>query len=187
MIASYRDNIQFNKRKRMYGLEMAIKLLLTGGTIDKHYNESNGELDFTETHMPELLKLGRNRADIEIEQALFKDSLEMTDADRQIILDACRKSQQDKILITHGTDTIVETATVLGNEKLDKTIVLVGAMIPFVFKHSDAVFNMGFALSAVQCLPQGVYVAMNGKVFNWDAVIKNREAGIFEAHPPTFT
>jgi len=160
---------------------MSIKLLLTGGTIDKHYNESNGELDFTKTHMPELLKLGRNHADIEIEQALFKDSLGMTDSDRQVILEACRNSPQDKILITHGTDTIVETATVLGKESLDKTIVLVGAMIPFVFKHSDAVFNMGFALGAVQCLPQGVYVAMNGKIFNWDAVIKNREEGIFEA------
>ncbi len=166
---------------------MTIKILLTGGTIDKHYNESNGELDFTETHIPQLLNLGRNRTEIEIEQALFKDSLEMTDADRQIILEACRKSPQDKILITHGTDTIVETATVLGNEALDKTIVLVGAMIPFVFKHTDAVFNIGFGLGAVQCLPQGIYVAMNGKVFNWDAVVKNREEGIFEAHPPTFT
>ena len=159
---------------------MSIKLLLTGGTIDKHYNESNGELDFTETHMPELLELGRNRAAIEIEQPIFLDSLEMTDEDRQVILEACRKSKQDKILITHGTDTIVETATVLGNEALDKIIVLVGAMIPFVFKHSDAVFNMGFALGAVQCLPQGVYIAMNGKVFNWDEVIKNREEGVFE-------
>lgn len=159
---------------------MSIKILLTGGTIDKHYNESNGELDFTETHIPELLELGRNHSDIEIEQPLFLDSLEMTDKDRQIILQACRKTQQDKILITHGTDTMVETATVLANQPMDKTIVLVGAMIPFVFKHSDADFNMGFALGALQCLPFGVYVAMNGKVFDWDKVIKNRDLGVFE-------
>ena len=159
---------------------MSIKLILTGGTIDKHYNESNGELDFTETHIPDLLKLGRNRSDIEIEQIMLKDSLEMTDLDRQKILEACKASQQSKIIVTHGTDTIVETATALGKVKLNKTIVLVGAMIPFVFKHSDAVFNMGFALGAVQCLPQGVYVAMNGKVFDWDAVVKNRKLGAFE-------
>ncbi len=155
--------------------------MLTGGTIDKHYNESNGELDFTETHMPELLALGRNRADIELEQVMLLDSLEMTDENRQTILKACKNTSQDKILITHGTDTIVKTASVLAEVKLEKTIVLLGAMIPFVFKHSDATFNMGFALGAVQCLPQGVYVAMNGKVFNWNAVRKNREQGIFEA------
>ncbi len=160
---------------------MSIKLILTGGTIDKHYNESNGELDFAKTHMPDLLELGRNCAEIEIEQTMLLDSLEMTDADRQIVLDACMKSAQDRILITHGTDAIVETATVLGEAKLDKTIVLVGAMIPFVFKHSDAVFNMGFALGALECLPQGVYVAMNGKVFDWDAVVKNRDLGVFES------
>ena len=161
---------------------MKIKLILTGGTIDKHYNESNGELDFDKTHMPDLLTLGRNHAEIEIEQTMLLDSLDMTDADRQIILDACVKSSQDKIFITHGTDTIVETATVLGEAKLNKTIVLVGAMIPFVFKHSDAVFNMGFALGAVQCLSHGVYVAMNGKVFDWDKVFKNRYLGVFEVH-----
>ena len=159
---------------------MSIKLILTGGTIDKHYNESNGELDFTETYMSELLALGRNRSEIEVEQAMLIDSLGMTSDDRQKILKACKASQQNKILITHGTDTIVETASVLGKSNIDKTIVLVGAMIPFVFKHSDAIFNMGFALGAVQCLPRGVYVAMNGKVFNWDAVVKNREQGIFE-------
>ncbi len=159
---------------------MGIKLLLTGGTIDKHYNESNGELNFSKTYMPALLELGRNRSDIEVEQAMLLDSLDMTDNDRQKILEVCQSTKQDKILITHGTDTIVETATVLGNENLSKTIVLVGAMIPYVFKHSDAVFNMGFALGAVQCLPHGVYVAMNGKVFNWDKVVKNREIGVFE-------
>jgi len=159
---------------------MSIKIILTGGTIDKHYNESNGELDFEETHIPKLLALGRNRADIEIEQAMLVDSLDMTDEARQKILELCKASLQSKLLITHGTDTIVKTATVLGKAKLNKTIVLVGAMIPFVFKHSDAVFNMGFALGAVQCLPHGVYVAMNGKVFDWNTVTKNREQGIFE-------
>ncbi len=159
---------------------MTIKLILTGGTIDKHYNESNGELDFTETHLPELLALGRNQADIKIEQVMLLDSLEMTDDDRQTILKACKNTSQNKLLITHGTDTIVETATVLGKANIDKTIVLVGAMIPYVFKHSDAVFNIGFALGAVQCLPHGVYVAMNGKIFDWDDVIKNREQGTFE-------
>jgi L-asparaginase len=159
---------------------MSIKLLLTGGTIDKHYNESNGELDFLNTHMPDLLALGLNHSDIEIEQAMFVDSLDMTDVDRQTILKACKKSRQDKIVITHGTDTMVDTAKILGKVGLEKTIVLVGAMVPYVFKHSDAAFNMGFALGLVQCLPQGVYVAMNGKVFSWDAVVKNKKVGAFE-------
>jgi len=160
---------------------MTIKLLLTGGTIDKHYNESNGELDFAETHLPEILKLGRNQSEIVIEQLMLKDSLDMTDADRNVILEACQKSKQSKILITHGTDTMVETARVLGDEKLGKTIVLVGAMVPYVFKHSDALFNVGFALAAVQVLSEGVYVAMNGKIFNYDEVMKNKEKGQFES------
>jgi len=159
---------------------MPIKIILTGGTIDKHYNESNGELDFVDTHIPEILKIGCNRADVIIEQVLLKDSLDMGDADRQQILQSCIASSENKILITHGTDTIVETAKVLGKKKLNKTIVLVGAMIPFVFKHSDAVFNIGFALGALQTLPSGVFVAMNGKVFEADAVVKNKEKGIFE-------
>jgi len=162
---------------------MSIKILLTGGTIDKHYNESNGELNFVDSYMAELLELGRNYSDIVLEQLMLKDSLEMTDADRQIILEACKQSTQNKILITHGTDTMVETAgvlSVLATEASNQTIVLVGAMVPYVFKHSDAMFNIGFALGALQTLPAGVYVAMNGKVFNWDAVVKNREAGAFE-------
>jgi L-asparaginase len=159
---------------------MSIKLLLTGGTIDKHYNQANGELHFTETHLKELLKLGRNTAPIEIEQLMLKDSLDMTDADRRSILKACHNATQDKILITHGTDTMVETANMLGKEQLNKTIVLVGAMIPYVFKDTDAVFNFGFALSAVQATKHGVYVAMNGMIFNYDNVIKNRELGVFQ-------
>ena len=160
---------------------MSIKLLLTGGTIDKTYNESNGELHFVETHIPEILQLGRNRSDIEIQQLLFKDSLDMTEADRQSIANACSDSKQDQILITHGTDTIVDTGKTLAAVGLNKTIVLVGAMIPYVFKHSDAVFNTGFALGALQTLKPGVYIAMNGKVFNWDNVVKNREIGEFQA------
>lgn len=159
---------------------MTIKLLLTGGTIDKHYNESNGELDFDDSHLPEILKLGRNQSDIVIEQLMLKDSLEMGDADRQLILEACQRSKQSKILITHGTDTMVDTAQVLGHEKLDKIIVLLGAMVPYVFKHSDAMFNVGFSLAAVQVLSEGVYVAMNGKIFNYDEVFKNKEKGQFE-------
>lgn len=159
---------------------MTIKLLLTGGTIDKNYNESNGELNFESTHIPALLELGRNKSEIEIKQLMLKDSLEMDDADRQLILQACTESKQDNILITHGTDTMVDTANVLGGAGLDKTVVLVGAMIPYVFKHSDAVFNMGFALACVQTLPNGIYVAMNGKVFDWDSVVKNRKKGAFE-------
>ncbi len=160
--------------------QMSIKLLLTGGTIDKSYNESHGELYFTQSHIPELLELGRNRADIHIKKVMLKDSLHMDDADRQKILEACRKTSKDKIIITHGTDTMVETAQLLGKQKLEKTIVLVGAMVPFVFKHSDAMFNMGFALAAVQTLPCGVYVAMNGQVFDGENVVKNREQGVFE-------
>ena len=164
---------------------MSIKLLLTGGTIDKSYNESNGELDFTKTHIPDLFELGRNRADINIEQLMLKDSLQMDDADRQESLNACIKTVEDKIIITHGTDTMVETAKVLGevtvNNQLVKTIVIVGAMVPFVFKHSDAMFNVGFALASVQTLDHGVYIAMNGNVFEWNKVEKNRERGVFEA------
>ena len=163
---------------------MSIKILLTGGTIDKSYNESNGELNFTKTHIPELFELGRNRADINIEKLMLKDSLQMDDADRQDILRTCIKTNEDKIIITHGTDTMVETANVLGkavvDQKLNKTMVLVGAMVPFVFKHSDAIFNMGFALASVQTLEHGVYITMNGKVFDWNKVEKNRELGVFD-------
>lgn len=158
---------------------MSIKLLLTGGTIDKTYHESSGELDFVESHMSELLSLGRNHSELVIEKLMLKDSLQMNDSDRQIVLDACNNSDQDKILITHGTDTLVETAKIIGNASLKKTIVLVGAMVPFVFKHSDAMFNVGFALASVQTLPHGVFVAMNGKVFDWDKVVKNLDKGVF--------
>jgi len=159
---------------------MAIKLLLTGGTIDKHYNESNGELGFVDSHIQEILKLGRNHSEIEVQQLMLKDSLEMQEADRQVVLKACLDTSQDKILITHGTDTMVDTAKVLAKQNIGKTIVIMGAMVPFVFKHSDAAFNLGFALGVVQVLPAGVYIAMNGKVFDWNNVVKNKSLGVFE-------
>lgn len=160
---------------------MKIKLLLTGGTIDKHYNQSNGELHFVDSHIADILTLGRNKSDIEIEKVLLKDSLDFLDEDRKNIINACKNASQNHILITHGTDTMVQTATELANLKLDKTIVLTGAMIPYVFKDTDAVFNLGFALAASQIKPSGVYVAMNGQVFDWDKVEKNRAIGVFEA------
>jgi len=160
---------------------MAIKLLLTGGTIDKNYNEFNGEFNFIETHMPELLALGRNKSDISVQQIMMKDSLDMTVDDRELIVKSCKTAEAEHVVVTHGTDTMVETAIKLGQEKIDKTIVLVGAMIPYVFKHSDATFNMGFALAAAQTKPKGVYIAMNGIVFDYDKVVKNRELAEFQS------
>lgn len=160
---------------------MRTKLLLTGGTIDKNYNEFNGEFNFIETHVPELLALGRSRADISIQQLMMKDSLDMTDEDRDAIVKACKITKADHIIITHGTDTMVETAIKIAHEKIDKTIVLVGAMVPYVFKHSDATFNIGFALAAAQLKPTGVYIAMNGTLFDYDKVVKNRELAEFQS------
>lgn len=159
---------------------MSIKLLLTGGTIDKDYNEANGELHFVSTHLPELLSLGRNRANIDIQELMLKDSLKMNDSDRETIFAACQNTEQDQIMITHGTDTMEHTAQLLGKQNIKKTIILVGAMIPYVFKHSDAIFNIGVAIGALQSKPHGVYIAMNGTIFDWDNVTKNRQLGIFE-------
>jgi L-asparaginase len=159
---------------------MSIKILVTGGTFDKEYNEINGTLYFKNTHIHEMLRLGRCRLHINLNRVMMIDSLDMTGADRQIILENCRKAPEDKIVITHGTDTMVETARVLGENLNDKTIVLTGAMIPYAFGSSDGLFNLGSALSFVQALPRGVYIAMNGKYFTWDNVRKNRERGEFE-------
>ena len=159
---------------------MQIKILITGGTFDKEYDEINGRLYFQDTHIPEMLKLGRCGLEIQTRTVMMIDSLEMTDADRQIILENCRKCPEDKIVITHGTDTMVETANVLGPQIQEKTIVLTGAMIPYAFGSSDGLFNLGSALSFVQALPHGVYIAMNGKFFRWDNVRKNRRLGVFE-------
>lgn len=159
---------------------MSIKILITGGTFDKEYDELNGTLYFNETHLPEMLKLGRCTVKVEVKTAMMIDSLEMTDIQRRIIVDMCDRCEQDKIVITHGTDTMSITAQVLGEANLSKTIVLTGAMIPYKFGSSDGFFNLGSALAFAQALPSGVYVAMNGRYFNWNNVRKNKKTGMFE-------
>lgn len=161
---------------------MNIKLLLTGGTIDAKYNELTGGLDYGQTHIGSMLDQARSRLDIDIEELMMVNSLDITDEQRQQILQACAQAEQNRIVITHGTDTIVETAKLLGDNAPDgKTIVLVGAMIPFTFGNSDALFNLGAALAAVQTMTAGVYITMNGKIFDWDKVNKNRQLGEFQA------
>ena len=157
-----------------------IRVFVTGGTFDKEYNELTGSLFFKDTHLAEMLRLGRSRVDVAVETLMMIDSLEMTDADRALIVGRCREAAESRVLITHGTDTMVETAAVLTRSIPGKTIVLTGAMIPYAFGSSDGLFNLGSALSFVQALPAGVYIAMNGRCFNWDRVRKNRESGTFE-------
>ena len=159
---------------------MVVKIFITGGTFDKEYNELDGRLFFKDTHLPEMLKLGRCKVPVEIRTLMLVDSLEMTDADRQIIVEQCRKCKEDRIVITHGTDTMEETAKVLGQAVLKKTIVLTGAMVPYKFGSSDGLFNLGSAFAFAQSLSHGVYVAMNGRCFTWDNVKKNRKTGEFE-------
>jgi L-asparaginase len=160
-----------------------IRLLITGGTFDKEYDELNGRLFFKDTHVPEMLKLGRCALDMAVRTVMMVDSLEMTDADRQAILANCRQAPETRIVITHGTDTMVETARVLAPAGDRKTIVLTGAMVPYAFGSSDGLFNLGSALSFVQALPPGVYIAMNGRSFPWDRVRKNTALGVFEEIP----
>jgi L-asparaginase len=160
---------------------MTIKVLITGGTIDKQYNELNGELIFTQSSVEDMLAQGGAKLDISLETVMLKDSLDMDDNDRQEILAACLASDESRIVITHGTDTMVETSQVLATGIKDKTIVLLGAMVPYQFKNSDALFNLGCAIAAVQTLENGVYITMNGKVFNFDEVIKNKELGEFQS------
>jgi L-asparaginase len=159
---------------------MAIRVFVTGGTFDKEYDEIRGGLAFGDTHLPEMLRLGRCALPVEIRTLMMVDSLELTDADRDTIAHNCRRAAEDRIVITHGTDTMVDTARVLAAAVPGKTIVLTGAMIPFAFGSSDGLFNLGSALSFVQVLPPGVYIAMNGRVFPWDAVRKDRVTGRFE-------
>ncbi|MFQ5740771.1 MAG: asparaginase domain-containing protein [Acidobacteriota bacterium] len=159
---------------------MRIRILAVGGTFDKEYDELTGQLYFKDTHLPEMLKLGRCRLPVEIQTVKLIDSLEMKDEDRQLILRRCREALEQRIVITHGTDTLVETARVLGQAIRDKTIVLTGAMIPYAFGSSDGLFNLGSALSFVQSLAPGVYVAMNGRCFEWRNVRKNQRLGVFE-------
>jgi L-asparaginase len=161
----------------------AVRLFVTGGTFDKAYNELDGTLFFEDTHLPEMLRLGRCRLELSIRTLMMIDSLDMTDADRALIVEQCRTAAERRIVITHGTDTMVETARALAAAfPLDghKTIVLTGAMVPYAFGSSDGLFNLGSALSFVQLLPAGVYVAMNGRCFPSDRVQKNRETGVFE-------
>jgi L-asparaginase len=159
---------------------MKLKLIITGGTIDKSYNMNNGELHFVDSHIPSMLAEARCTADFELDKILLKDSLNMDDNDRKIILENIQNSEQSQIIITHGTDTMVQTAQFLAQQVEDKTIVLTGAMIPYVFKKSDSLFNLGTAFAAVQCLSAGIYITMNGRVFNANNVKKNREEGVFE-------
>jgi len=158
---------------------VTIRIIITGGTFDKHYDEIRGNLTFKDTHLPQILKIARCTVPIEVELNQLIDSLDMHNANRQQVLESCRRAAEAHIVITHGTDTMVETAGVLGAAGLDKTIVLTGAMVPYVFNNSDAVFNLGCAVTAVQILPRGVFIVMNGRVFHWDDVQKNREQGIF--------
>ena len=159
---------------------MAIRIFVTGGTFDKEYDELGGKLFFKDTHLLEMLKLGRCKVPVDLRTLMLIDSLEMSDADRRNIVDQCKKCKEDRIIITHGTDTMEETAKVIGKEIYDKTIVLTGAMIPYKFGSSDGLFNLGSALAFAQTLPYGVYVAMNGRYFKWDNVKKNRQTGEFE-------
>ncbi|MEJ5245013.1 MAG: asparaginase domain-containing protein [Bacteroidota bacterium] len=163
---------------------MAIRIFVTGGTFDKEYNELNGTLFFKDTHINEMLKLGRARVPIEVRTLMMMDSIDMTDADRELIASNCLKTEENKIIITHGTDTMVETARVIAEKVKDKTIVLTGAMIPYKFGSSDGLFNLGSAIALVQTLPPGVYIAMNGRYFNWDNCQKNRDKGEFEEIKP---
>ena len=157
-----------------------IKIFVTGGTFDKEYNELNGELYFKETHLHEMLELGRSQLKVDIETIMMKDSLEMSKNNRSTIVQKCLQSDENQILITHGTDTMVETAKLLAEKITTKTIVLTGAMIPYKFGSSDGLFNLGSALSFLQSLPKGIYIAMNGNIFNSNNVKKNKELGLFQ-------
>jgi L-asparaginase len=159
---------------------MSIKIFVTGGTFDKEYDEIRGQLYFNETHLPEILRLGRCTLDVQLETLMMIDSLHMTADDRNRIVDNCRNCINPRIIITHGTDTMVETARCIAEAGIAKTIILTGAMIPYKFGSSDGLFNMGCALSFAQTLPNGVYITMNGRYFVWNNVRKNKEEGFFE-------
>ena len=165
---------------------MALKILVTGGTFDKEYDEITGKLYFKETHMKEILKLGRSQANVCVKKLMLMDSLDMKGADREIILKNCKNAQEKQIVITHGTDTMTRTARVIDRGRLNKTIVLTGAMIPYKFGSSDGLFNLGGAIAYAQALPYGVYIAMNGRCFKWNKVKKNKSTGMFEEITPDF-
>lgn len=157
-----------------------IRVLVTGGTFDKAYLELEGRLHFRDTHVHEMLELGRSNLPVVVETLMLIDSLEMTDEHRARVLEACRKAPEERIVITHGTDTMELTARALGEAGLPKTIVLTGAMVPYTFGSSDGLFNLGSALAFAQSLPRGTYVAMNGRALGWRDAHKNRATGVFE-------
>jgi L-asparaginase len=165
---------------------MKVRFITTGGTLDKRYNHLNGELIFSASAVDKMLAQGRVTVETEIQHLMLKDSLMMTDEDRHQLAKACESSAESRIVITHGTDTMVDSARAIADRlnhvdsANNKTIVLLGAMIPFQFKESDALFNLGCALSAVQILPPGIYITMNGHVFEYHEVEKNRAAGEFQ-------
>lgn len=157
-----------------------IRVIVTGGTFDKHYDEIKGELTFRDSHLPEILTRARVKVPVTVEMNQLIDSLQMQDESRLSVLNSCRNAQESRIIITHGTDTMTMTASLLGAARLSKTIVLTGAMVPYRILDSDALFNFGTAFTAVQLLPEGVYIVMNGRVFPWDKVRKNKALGVFE-------
>lgn len=159
---------------------MAVRFFVTGGTFDKEYNELNGELYFKQTHLPEMLALGRSRVAAEVTTLLMIDSLQMTDEHRRLVAHACAQAPEERIVVTHGTDTMVETARVVASQVPGKTVVFTGAMVPWKFGSSDGLFNLGSALAFAQVLPTGVYLSMNGRYFPWDDVRKNKAKGEFE-------
>jgi L-asparaginase len=161
--------------------DVTIRIIITGGTFDKEYDELSGELTFKHTHLPRILDTVRCTVPVKVEINQLVDSLDMRRSNRKRILESCEKAGEDRVIITHGTDTMLETASLIGKRGLEKTIVLTGAMIPFAVKDSDAVFNLGCSITAVQLLPRGVYIVMNGRVFHWDNAVKNRKRGVFEA------
>ena len=167
----------------MVAVSEPIRLFVTGGTFDKEYDEIHGTLEFRDTHLPQMLEMARSRLDVSVRTLMMVDSLEMSDADREVIAANCLDAPEPHIVITHGTDTMVDTAVLLAERVPGKTIVMTGAMIPIAFGSSDGLFNLGGALSVVQALPAGVYIAMNGHVFDWDDVRKNRDTGVFEVLP----
>ncbi|MBI2972084.1 MAG: asparaginase [Candidatus Aenigmarchaeota archaeon] len=162
-------------------MDETIRIFVTGGTFDKEYNDLDGQLFFKDTHLPEILELGRSRVDVDIRTLMMVDSLHMTEEDRETIVRNCLATKENKIVITHGTDTMVETARALAGKVKNKTIVMTGAMVPYVFRSSDGLFNLGSALAFVQTLPPGVYIAMNGQFLPWDKVRKNKKTGRFES------
>ena len=159
-----------------------IQIFITGGTFDKSYNHISGDLFFEKTHIPEMLKRSKSRLKVEIKTLMMIDSLEMTEGDINKIIKECKNSKSKRIIITHGTDTMVNTACKIAKQIKDKTIVLTGAMIPYAFgSSSDGFFNLGSALSFVQTLKTGIYITMNGQYFNYNNVIKDKEKGYFKS------